>query len=259
MSPDPENLKVVRESGGSVEPPSTPTELSSPDGETRSKAVVSRRPSYPEGRRGGNRSAQHSTESSITVEKEQEDVEYSSSDRVTGYDYPRYEAGSGGKPVSPESRSHKTVGYMRHAALVLLSLMVCVALAVFLAYNMTFGRDEATPTTRVDTGSEVYPPLVVPGPHYATEKPTKFVIWVLGLLTKVPEMAPTRDTEATTKPVEETTSTTSVEETTSASTADIEQVTKSSTVEGVFNTTLADESSDLRNVTEVYAGSSNDI
>ncbi|KAL3224892.1 hypothetical protein MRX96_026279 [Rhipicephalus microplus] len=135
-------------------------------------------------------------------------------------------------------------------AIGLLSLMVRVALAAFIAHNMTIGRDEVTPTTHGYTGSESYPPLVVPGPHYATEKLSRFVIWVLGCSlncktchppetpTKVQEMALTRVTEM--KPLKETTSKTSVDEmtsamfiveTTSVSTEDIEQVTKSSTIE----------------------------
>lgn len=50
-----------------------------------------------------------------------------------------------------------------------------------------------------------------------------------------------------------------IEETTSASTEDIEQVTKSSTFEEVFNATLVDETSGVWNVTEAYSGLLNDI
>ncbi|KAK8767278.1 hypothetical protein V5799_029458 [Amblyomma americanum] len=149
--------------------------------------------------------------------------------------------GSSSKSSQKRHRRRTVTGYARHAALVIVFLMICVALAVLIAYRMTFGSEEVFATTH-GVRQEAYPNIVVPNLREATESLSEFEKWIRDLLDKV-EQTPRNFTvpedtyeeatpEASSDAANETTSIASTEEASSTTFEETLMTTGNETVNG---------------------------
>ncbi|KAK8780488.1 hypothetical protein V5799_018171 [Amblyomma americanum] len=166
------------------------------------------------------------------------------------------------KSSSQRHMRHSVTGYARHAALVVVFLMICVALAVLIAYRMTFGSDDMFASTRGITG-EAYPSIVVPKLRETPESLSEFKKWIRDLLDQVQETPRNsslpeethEDTVATTHEVSsvasyQTTSIATIEETSNST---LEETTNS-TLEETSNSTLEETSNSTLEGTLMTAG-----